>query len=92
MQEMCTTRIRNEWVEEQLDKYGTLTRLAEKLDVDLSTASRWMNGQHEASSRCVGTVLIRLGVDFDTAFVATVEEARQRRARVIKRPTGTAAA
>ncbi|MFC9921483.1 hypothetical protein [Rhodococcus sp. NPDC127527] len=92
MQPICTTRIRDEWVEEQLDKYGTLTRLAEKLDVDLSTASRWMSGRHEASNRCIGTVLIKLGVDFDTAFVATVEEARQRRARVIKRPTGTAAA
>ena len=85
---MCTTRVREEWVDGLLRKFGTLTRLAEKLDVDVSTASRWMDGHTQASPRCIGTVLIKLDVDFDTAFVATVEEAQHRRARIVKRPTG----
>lgn len=88
MHEMCTTRIRAEWVESILKKFGTLTRLAEKLDVDVSTASRWTDGRAQASSRCIGTMLIKLDVDFDTAFVATVEEAQHRRARIVSRPTG----
>ena len=88
MHQMCTTRIREEWVDGVLRKYGTLTRLAEKLDIDVSTASRWMDGRAQASPRCIGTVLIKMDVDFDTAFVATVEEVQQRKARIVKRPTG----
>ncbi|MGM5068162.1 hypothetical protein EU244_025225 [Rhodococcus qingshengii] len=88
MHQMCTTRVREEWVVGLLTKFGTLTRLAEKLDVDVSTASRWMDGHAQASPRCIGTVLIKLDVDFDTAFVATMEEAEHRRARIVKRPTG----
>ncbi|WKD60884.1 hypothetical protein CCICO_04235 [Corynebacterium ciconiae DSM 44920] len=87
-----TTRVRSEWVDEIIEKYGTLTGIAEVMGVGKSTASRWLSGTAEASPRCIGTVLMTFPVEFDEAFVVVEEEAERRRARVYSRATGRAAA
>lgn len=87
-----TTRVRSEWVEELLDKYGTITEIASEMGVDKSTASRWLSGHSEASPRFIGTALMTFPVTFDEAFVAVEEYAERRRARVYNKATGRAAA
>ena len=57
MQVIDTTRLRQEWVDEQLEKYVTLSRFAEKLGVPPSTASRWIQPGKEATGRVIGSVL-----------------------------------
>lgn len=71
-----------------LEKYSTMTRLAEKLGLETSTVSRQANGKSEASARFIGAVMTTLSVEFTDAFDVTIEEVAQRRARIVKRPTG----
>lgn len=85
-----TTRLRPEWVDKTLAEHGTLSRVAEVAEVDVSTISRWFSGKAEASGRCVGTILMRFPASFEDAFVVTLEEVEQRRTRIVKRPIGQA--
>lgn len=86
--QIYTTRLREEWADRVLSEHGTLTRVAAVAGVDVSTISRWFNRRTEASGRCVGTVLTKFPTTFEDAFVVTVEEVEQRRARIVTRPTG----
>lgn len=88
MPTIATTRVRPEWVESVLREFKTVTRLAEKLGVDKSTASRWLNARGEASPRFIGTVLTTFPIDFDDAFIAVVEQAERRRVRFQTHATG----
>ena len=92
MQVIDTTRLRQEWVDEQLEKYVTLSRFAEKLGVPPSTASRWIQPGKEATGRVIGSVLNNLAVDIETALVTTRQEAATERVRLRRRPTGRTAA
>lgn len=87
-----TIRVRMEWVDQLYDKYKTLTEIAKEMGVDKSTASRWLSGEKEASSRFVGTALLTFPISFDEGFVAVEEVAQRRRARVYVKATGTKAA
>lgn len=88
MAQIATTRVRTEWVDSLIDKHKTVVRIAEMLGVDKSTASRWLKGAGEASPRFIGAAMVTFPITFDDAFVCVVEEAEQRRARIITRPTG----
>lgn len=81
MQVINTTRLRQEWVDEQIEKYVTLSRFAEKLGVPPSTASRWIQPGKEVTGRVIGSVLNNFAVDFETAFVTTREEVATERIR-----------
>ncbi|WP_317545538.1 hypothetical protein [Rhodococcus globerulus] len=65
-----------------------MTKFAEQLGIETSTVSRQANGKSEASPRFIGAVMVAFPVDFSEAFDVTVEEVAQRRARIVKRPTG----
>lgn len=91
MHTVKTTRVRSEWVDELLKAYGTITAVAAEMDVDKSTASRWLSGEGEATGRFIGTVLLTFPVGFDDAFVVTEEVAQRRKARVYRHATGIAA-
>ncbi|MBV7294904.1 helix-turn-helix domain-containing protein [Corynebacterium sp. TAE3-ERU12] len=84
MNTIRTIRVRDEWVDEVLDTYGTVTGVAKELGVEKSTASRWLSGKGEASARFIGAVLMTFPISFDEAFVATEEVAERRRTRCIK--------
>lgn len=86
-----TTRVRREWVDQQLNELGTVTRLAEKLGVTPSTASRWIEPGKEATGRFIGAVLNNFPVTFDDAFATVREEAITERVRFRSRPSGRAA-
>ena len=86
-----TTRVRREWVDQQLNELGTVTRLAEKLGVTPSTASRWIEPGKEATGRFIGAVLNNFPVTFDDAFATVREEAVTERVRFRSRPSGRAA-
>ena len=86
-----TTRVRREWVDQQLNELGTVTRLAEKLGVTPSTASRWIEPGKEATGRFIGAVLNNFPVTFDDAFATVREEAITERVRFRSRPSGHAA-
>ncbi len=86
-----TTRVRREWVDQQLNELGTVTRLAEKLGVTPSTASRWIEPGKEATGRFIGAVLNNFPVTFDDAFATVREEAVTERVRFRSRPSGHAA-
>ncbi len=88
--QIYTTRLRKEWTDKVLNEYGTISRIADVAEVDVSTISRWFNGKTEASGRCIGTVLSRFPTDFEEAFVVTIEDVERRRARIVKRPTAVA--
>ena len=88
--QIYTTRLRKEWTDKVLNEYGTISRIADVAEVDVSTISRWFNGKTEASERCIGTVLSRFPTDFEEAFVVTIEDVERRRARIVKRPTAVA--
>lgn len=88
MHTVKTTRVRDEWVSNLIEKYGTISAIAEELEVDKSTASRWLKGGGEATARMIGTVLMTFPIAFDEAFVAVEEVAERRRARVYTRATG----
>lgn len=87
-----TTRVRSEWVNKLVDKYGTITGIAAEMGVDKSTASRWLSGQSEASPRFIGTALLAFPTSFDEAFVVVEEVAERRRARIYNKATGRLAA
>lgn len=86
-----TTRVRREWVDQQLNELGTVTRLAERLGVTPSTASRWIEPGKEATGRFIGAVLNNFPVTFDDAFATVREEAITERVRFRTRPSGRAA-
>lgn len=86
-----TTRVRQEWVDQQLKELGTVTRLAEKLGVTPSTAGRWIEPGKEATGRFIGAVLNNFPVTFDDAFATVREEAVTERVRFRSRPSGRAA-
>ncbi|MDV6271075.1 hypothetical protein R3Q16_31090 [Rhodococcus globerulus] len=88
MPEIATVRVRPDWMEEKLTEYQTMTKFAEQLGIETSTVSRQANGKSEASPRFIGAVMVAFPVDFSEAFDVTVEEVAQRRARIVKRPTG----
>lgn len=75
MKTIDTTYFRREWIEEQLEKFGTVSRFAERLGVLPSTASRWIEPDKEASGRTIGAVLNNFPVSFEDAFVTVREEA-----------------
>ncbi|MDD7587232.1 MAG: helix-turn-helix transcriptional regulator [Corynebacterium glucuronolyticum] len=86
-----TIRARSEWVEELLDKYGTVSAVAKEMGVDKSTVSRWLSGGKEASPRFIAATLFSFPVTFDDAFVAVEEVAERRKARVYVKATGQVA-
>lgn len=86
-----TTRVREEWVDHLLEKYGTVSEVAEVMKIDRSTAYRWLSGKSEASPRFIANALFTFPITFDEAFVIVEEEAERRRARVYSRATGRAA-
>ncbi|MFD4932672.1 hypothetical protein ACFWMS_28220 [Peribacillus butanolivorans] len=88
MPEIATVRVRPDWMEEKLTEYQTMAKFAEQLGIETSTVSRQANGKSEASPRFIGAVMVAFPVDFADAFDITVEEVAQRRARIVKRPTG----
>ena len=90
MDTIDTTRVRQEWIDSQLDELGTLTRFAEKLGVAPSTASRWIDPAKEATPRFIGSVLNNFPVTFDEAFMTTREAAIRQRIQIRKKPSGQA--
>lgn len=88
MPEIATVRVRSDWIDKMLEKHRTMTKFAERLGIETSTVSRQANGRSEASPRFIGAVMTTFAVDFEEAFDVTVEEVAQRRARIVKRPTG----
>lgn len=88
MPEIATVRVRRDWIEQQLAEHGTLAGLASRLRLETSTISRQASGKSEASPRFIGAVLNAYPIDFQDAFDVTIEEVAQRRARIVKRPTG----
>lgn len=88
MPEIATVRVRSDWLDKMLEKHRTMTNLADRLKMEKSTVSRQANGKSEASPRFIGAVMMTFAVEFEEAFDVTVEEVAQRRARIVKRPTG----
>lgn len=86
-----TTRVRQEWVDQLLRKHGTVAEVAEAMNIDRSTAYRWLSGKSEASPRFIANALITFPITFDEAFVVVEEEAERRKARIYHRATGRAA-
>lgn len=74
-----TTRVRDEWVKQLLDEYGTVTAIAERMEIDKSTAARWLSGNYEATGRFIGTVMTVFPVGFDDAFEAVEDVVDGRR-------------
>lgn len=88
MPHIATVRVRQDWLEKQVDKAGTLSAFADLIGVEKSTVSRQLKGKTEASPRFIGAVLVHFPVHFQDAFDVTLEEVEQRRARMVRRPTG----
>lgn len=88
MRVIDTTRVKQEWVDAQIEEFGTMSKFAERLGVGLSTVSRWVSPQTEANGRFVGAVLNNFPVDFHDAFDVVREEVVEVRPRMRKRSTG----
>lgn len=86
--ELATVRVRQDWLEAEIAKAGTLSAFADLIGIDVSNVSRQRSGRCEASPRFIGAVMVNFPITFDDAFHVTVEEATARRARIVKRPTG----
>ena len=88
MPEIATVRVRSDWIDKMLEEHRTMTKFAEQLGIETSTVSRQASGKSEASARFIGAVMVAFPITFSDAFDVTVEEVAQRRARIVKRPTG----
>lgn len=88
MDTVKTVRVRQEWVQQLREQYGTDTAIADAMKVDKATVGRWLRGQGEATGRFIGTALLTWPIAFDEAFVVVEEVAERRKARVYKRATG----
>lgn len=87
MPNIDTTKLRREWIEQTLEELGTISRFAERMDVNPSTAARWIEPGKEATGRFIGSVLNNFAVDFDDVFITVREEAPASRIRLRRRVT-----
>lgn len=76
------TRVRQEWVTKTIEELGTVTRLANRLGVPPSTASRWIEPGREATGRFVGAVLNNFAISFEEAFVTVRFEVPDEKVRL----------
>lgn len=76
------TVAKDDWVEQVLREYGTISSVAEKLNVPPSTVSRWFEPGKDATGRFIATVLNNLPVDFDQAFQTIRRDVPDERVRL----------
>ena len=76
------TRVRPEWVAKTLEELGTMTRLANRLGVPPSTASRWIEPGREATGRFIGAVLNNFAITFEEAFMTVRFEVPDEKVRL----------